>query len=145
MARLSVPTHAPDGYKAIMGLDGYLKENLDAELLDFVKLRASQINGCGFCVDLHSTDLEKMGVPTRKIYALSTWREAGFFTDRERAALALTEEVTLIPSGVDDTTWNHAAAVFSEKELSDLIIAIGTINLWNRIGVATHLAPPPLN
>lgn len=144
MSRPSIKQHAPEGYQAVSALDQYVRQNLDPVLLDFVKLRASQLNGCAFCVDMHAVDLEKSGVPARKIYAASAWRETSFFTDRERAALALTEQVTFVASGVDDDTWQEAAAVFSERELSDLILAIGTINLWNRIGVSTHLTPPPL-
>src|SRR5690625_253797 len=144
MTRLAINRHAPEGYQAVAQLDAYVRRNLDPELLDLVKLRASQLNGCAFCVDLHATDLEKLGVPTRKIYAVSAWRETTFFTGAERAALALTEQVTHLPGGVDDATWQAAAEVFAERELADLVLAIGTINLWNRIGVATHLAPPPL-
>lgn len=144
MSRLIVKQHAPEGYQAVAALDQYVQQNLDHVLLDFVKLRASQLNGCAFCVDMHATELEKSGVPTRKIYAVTAWRETGFFTERERAALALTERVTFIASGVDDDTWQEATEVFSERELSDLILAIGTINLLNRIGVSTHVTPPPL-
>lgn len=144
MSRLNISRHAPEGYQAVTALDSYVRENLDHALLDLLKLRASQLNGCAFCVDMHATDLEKSGVPTRKIYAMSAWRETSFFTDQERAALALTEQITFIASGVDDAIWQEAATVFSERELSDLVLAIGTINLWNRIGVSTHLAPPPL-
>lgn len=144
MSRLNISQHAPEGYQAVAALDSYVRQNLDHVLLDFVKLRASQLNGCAFCVDMHATDLEKSGVPTRKIYAVSAWRETSYFTDQERAALALTEQITLIASGVDDAAWQQATGVFSERELSDLVLAIGTINLWNRIGVSTHLAPPPL-
>lgn len=144
MTRLAINKHAPEGYKAIAQLDGYVRRNLDHELLDLVKLRASQINGCAFCIDLHATDLERQGVPTRKIYAVNAWKETNFFTATERAALALTDQITRITGGVDDDTWQVAAAVFPERELSDLVLAIGTINLWNRIGISTHLAPPAL-
>lgn len=144
MSRLAINQHAPEGYQAVAALDGYVRRHLDHVLLDLVKLRASQLNGCAFCVDLHATDLEKAGVPTRKVYAVSAWRETSFFTEPERAALALTEQITLIASGVDEQTWQAAAQTFSERELADLVLAIGTINLWNRIGVSTHLAPPPL-
>ncbi|HIW63762.1 MAG TPA: carboxymuconolactone decarboxylase family protein [Candidatus Stackebrandtia excrementipullorum] len=142
MSRLVVKQHSPDGYRAAAALDAYLQENIDHEVLDLVRLRASQLNGCAFCVDMHSLSLERAGVPTRKIYAVGAWREASAFTERERAALALTEQVTFIASGVDDDTWRSAAHVFSKRELSDLILAIGTINLWNRIGVSTHMSPP---
>lgn len=145
MQRLAVNRHAPEGYQAVAALDGYVRRNLDHVLLDLVKLRASQLNGCAFCVDLHATDLEKAGVPTRKIFAVSVWRETSLFNETERAALALTEQITRIADGVDDPTWQAAAAVFTERQLADLVLAIGTINLWNRIGVSTHLAPPPLD
>lgn len=145
MARLAINKLAPEGYKAIVALDQYALRHLDHVLLDLVKLRASQLNGCAYCVDLHATDLEKASVATRKIYAVSAWRETSFFTEVERAALALTEQITHIGGGVDDEVWQEAARVFSERELADLVLAIGTINLWNRIGVATHLAPAPLD
>ena len=144
MTRLAINHHAPEGYRATLQLDAYVRRHLDPELLDLVKLRASQLNGCAFCVDMHSTDLEQLGVATRKIYAVSAWSETGFFTAPERAALALTEQITHLAGGVDEPTWQAAAAAFSERELSDLVLAIGMINLQNRIGVSTRLAPPPL-
>lgn len=144
MSRLAINTLAPEGYRAVSALDEYVRRNLDHVLVDLVKLRASQLNGCAYCVDLHATDLERVGVPTRKVYAVATWRETDFFTESERAALALTEQITLIASGVDDDAWQRAAQIFSERELADLVLAIGTINLWNRIGVSTHMTPPPL-
>lgn len=144
MSRLAIREHAPEGYRAVAALDAYVRAHLDHVLLDLVNLRASQLNGCAFCVDRHATDLEVAGVPTRKIYAVSAWRETEYFTERERAALALAERVTHISGGVDEETWDAAAAIFSEREVSDLIIAIGTINLLNRMGVSTRLGPPPL-
>lgn len=144
MTRLAINHHAPEGYRATLQLDAYVRRHLDPELLDLVKLRASQLNGCAFCVDMHATDLEQLGVAPRKIYAVGVWGETGFFTDRERAALALTEQVTHLVGGVDEPTWQAAAAAFSERELSDLLLAIGTINLQNRIGVSTRMSPPPL-
>lgn len=144
MTRLIIPRHAPEGFQAVLALNHYLAEQLDHELLGVVKLRASQMNKCAYCVDMHATDLERIGVPTRKIYAVSAWRETTFFSSAERAALALAEEVTALVDGVDEATWAQAAQEFTEKELSDLILAIGFINLTNRMGVSTHLAPPPL-
>ncbi|MEV7228072.1 carboxymuconolactone decarboxylase family protein [Polymorphospora sp. NPDC051019] len=144
MARLNISQHAPQGFQAVAALDRYVRENLDDILFDLVKLRASQLNGCAYCVDMHATDLEKLGQPTRRIYAVSAWRDTGFFTERERAALALTEAITLIATGVDDEVWDEAARLFPERELSDLVLAIGTINVWNRICVSTLTAPPPL-
>lgn len=144
MSRLDVHQHAPEGYRAVAALDAYVARHLDRVLLDLVKLRASQLNGCAYCVDLHAADLEKAGVASRTLHGVAVWRETPFFTDRERAALALTEQVTLLPAGVDDATWDAAARAFPERELADLVLAIGTINLWNRIAVPTRLAPPPL-
>ncbi|MFB6392350.1 carboxymuconolactone decarboxylase family protein [Polymorphospora lycopeni] len=144
MARLNISQHAPQGFQAVADLDRYVRENLDDILFDLVKLRASQLNGCAYCVDMHATDLEKLGQPTRRIYAVSAWRDTGFFTERERAALALTEAITLIATGLDDEVWDEAARLFPERELSDLVLAIGTINVWNRICVSTLTAPPPL-
>jgi len=144
MQRLDIAHHAPEGYRAVMALEKYLHQNIETSLLDLVKLRASQINGCAFCVDMHATDLAAHGMPQRKIFGVSAWRETTFFTETERAALALAEEITTIATGVSDAVWAAAAAVFNERELSDLVLAVGTINLWNRIGVSTHLSPPPL-
>lgn len=144
MTRLAINTHSPEGYRAVAALDTYLTRSLDPVLLDLVKLRASQLNGCAYCVDMHSIALEGHRVPSRKIHAVSTWRETSFFTPTERVALALTERITRITDGVEDGLWGEAVAIFTERELADLVLAIGTINLWNRIGVATRLSPPPL-
>ncbi|SES05779.1 alkylhydroperoxidase AhpD family core domain-containing protein [Propionibacterium cyclohexanicum] len=146
MSRLAINKQSPEGYKAVGAFEAYVQKNVDHVLLDLVKLRASQLNGCAFCVDMHSSDLQKNGVPVRKIFAVAAWKEAPFFSDKERAALALTEEVTLVSEqGVTDQTWDEASKYFSDKELSDLVLAIAAINVWNRIGVSTHLAPPPLD
>ena len=142
MSRLDIARHAAEAYRAVADLDAVATRELDPELVDLVKLRASQINGCAFCVDMHSTDLGARGTGARKIAAVAVWREAPFFSERERAALALTEEITLLPAGVDDATWDAAAAVYSERELSLLVLAIGTINIWNRIAVPTRMTPP---
>ena len=144
MSRLAIHEHAPEGYRTVAALDRYVREHLDRVVLDLVKLRASQINGCAYCIAMHAADLEAAGVPTAKIHALPAWRETAYFSPAERAALALTEQVTRIDGGVDDATWAEAAGTFSERELADLVLAIGLMNLWNRIGVSTHLSPPPL-
>jgi len=144
MIRLPIANVAREGYRALMSLDGYVTENLDTVLLNVVKLRCSQINGCAFCIDLEATALHEAQVPTRKVSAISAWRETSFFTDRERAALALAEEMTLLHGGVPDEVWNAAAEVFPERELADLVLAIVTINALNRIGVTTRMSPPHL-
>lgn len=144
MNRINFHRDAPEALTAIRALDTYVKSKIEHELIAYLKLRASQLNGCGYCVDYHATALIDAGVPTRKVMALSVWRDTDFFTAREQAVLELTEEVTFIEGGVSDETWNRAASHFTAAELGDLIVAIGLINTWNRIGVATHMTPPPL-
>ncbi|MBJ8338215.1 carboxymuconolactone decarboxylase family protein [Antrihabitans sp. YC3-6] len=123
----------------------YGQKEVESDLIELIKLRASQLNGCAFCVDMHSVDMQKKGTPDRKIFAVSAWKEATFFDDRERLTLELTEAVTHIGAGgVDDDLWARANKEFGDKGLSDMILAIATINVWNRIAVATHQAPPPL-
>jgi AhpD family alkylhydroperoxidase len=136
---------SPDGYKIVNALDDYCGNSLDPMLKDLISLRASLMNGCTFCVDMHSVDLQNAGMPIRKIYSVTTWRESSFFSDVERMALELTEAITDIGGGVTDELWNKASTVFNEQELGDIILAIGTINIWNRIGVSTRMQPPPLN
>lgn len=129
---------APDGYKAMAGLQRYVTEcGLEHSLLELVKLRASQINGCAFCLDMHTKDARAMGETEQRLYLLSAWREAPFYTDRERAALAWTEAVTLVAeTGVPDEVYEEARQQFSEKELMDLTWAVVVINGWNRIAVS---------
>jgi AhpD family alkylhydroperoxidase len=136
---------SPDGYKIVNALDDYCGNSLDPMLKDLISLRASLMNGCTFCVDMHSVDLQNAGMPIRKIYSVTTWRESSFFSDVERMALELTEAITDIGGGVTDELWDKASTVFNEQELGDIILAIGTINIWNRIGVSTRMQPPPLN
>jgi len=143
-ARTSIGKSAREGYRKVVELDAYVTENIDFELVNLVYLRASFINGCNYCVDAHSTDLIKGGVPVRKVFAVSTWEESTLFSDRERVAFELTDAVTHISTGVNDDLWQRGSAEFGEKGLGDLILAIGTINLWNRIAIPTHLPVPPL-
>ncbi len=116
------------------------ESGLDARLYELVKIRASQLNGCAFCLDMHTRDARKLGEDQRRLDILSAWHEApGFFSPRERAALALSESVTQIGAGgVPDSVWNEAAAQFNEAELVPLLMAIATINVWNRLAVSTH-------
>jgi AhpD family alkylhydroperoxidase len=136
---------SPDGYKIVNALDDYCGNSLDPMLKDLISLRASLMNGCTYCVDMRSVDLQNAGMPIRKIYSVTTWRESSFFSDVERMALELTEAITDIGGGVTDELWDKASTVFNEQELGDIILAIGTINIWNRIGVSTRMQPPPLN
>ncbi|MEU7820774.1 carboxymuconolactone decarboxylase family protein [Catellatospora sp. NPDC049133] len=140
--RMNLGELAPEGYRAVLGLEKYLAKSLDARLLDLVKLRASLLNGCAYCIDLHGTDLVKQGADLREVLAVGAWWEFPGFDARERAALALTDAVTKLGErGVSDEVWDTARAAFTDKEVADLILAIGTINLWNRIGVTTRMHP----
>jgi AhpD family alkylhydroperoxidase len=144
MPRIQISDHAPEGYRKVSTLDAYVESVVEPVLLNLVKLRASQINGCTYCVDLHSVDLAAL-VGERKVYSVTTWRESEWFDARERAALDLTESITRIDHGVSDEVWDGASAVFDEKELADLVLAIGTINIWNRIAIPTRMLPPALS
>jgi AhpD family alkylhydroperoxidase len=132
---------APEAYQHLHALDHYLKESgLDPVVWELVKIRASQINGCAFCVDMHSFSGHHAGESLERLFAVAAWREAPFFTDAERAALALTEAATVIEHGhVADEIWNGAAAHYDDDQLAALVLAIGLINLWNRIGVTTQM------
>jgi AhpD family alkylhydroperoxidase len=115
---------------------------LEPELLELVRIRASQINGCAFCLDLHTSDARARGETEQRIYTLNAWRETPFFTERERAALALTEAVTLVHDGrVPDAVYAEAAGVFDENQIAALIWAATVINAYNRIAIATRMVP----
>jgi AhpD family alkylhydroperoxidase len=134
---------APDIYDAILALAQVAaKAGLDKQLLELVKIRASQINGCAFCVQYHILHAERIGVPADKINLVVVWREAPQFSGRERAALAWTEALTDIRGGVSDEVYAEASAEFSEKELLYLTSAVSVINVWNRYGVAYRWTPP---
>lgn len=143
--RIQISAHSPEGYRKVNSLDAYVTSNLDAELVNFIYLRASLINGCTYCVDAHSVDLVEGGTDPRRVYSVRTWRESSFYSERERAAFQLTEQLTVLgDGGVDDATWAGAAAVFTERELSDIVLAVATINVWNRIAIGTRMPTPPL-
>lgn len=141
--RLPLAKLAPEFYKAMIGVDAAARKGLDPILVDLIKIRASQINHCAFCIHMHTTDARKAGETEERINLLSAWEEAaGFFTEKERAALALTEAVTVLTDGfVPDEVYERAAPHFEEAELAQVIALIATINTWNRIGVTTRLAP----
>ncbi|MDO3702029.1 carboxymuconolactone decarboxylase family protein [Micromonospora sp. C28SCA-DRY-2] len=143
MQRINVAEVAPQAYQAVLGLEKYARANVERTVYHLVKLRASMLNGCAFCVDMHSRDALAEGESSRRLFAVATWREAPFFDERERTALALTDAVTRLgEDGVPDEVWDAAAKVWSEKELADLLIAIATINVWNRIAVPSRTQPP---
>ncbi|AXF03836.1 MULTISPECIES: carboxymuconolactone decarboxylase family protein [Paraburkholderia] len=142
--RIDYAKASPEGYKAFGGVYVTLQNSgLSKELVDLVYLRVSQINGCAFCIDMHTRDLVKRGVTVNKLALVSVWREAGeAFSDRERVALAWAEAVTRVAeTRVPDTDYEAAAAEFSDKELADLTYAIGLMNAFNRLGVAFRTPP----
>jgi AhpD family alkylhydroperoxidase len=142
-ARFNYAKAAPGAFKAILGLGQYLHESgLEESLLLLVDLRASQINGCAYCIDMHWKDLRAIGESEQRLYALDAWRESPFYTDRERAALEWTEALTLITEGhVADEVYERVRPHFNEKELSDLSLAVVTINGWNRMNIAARTVP----
>lgn len=143
MSRINMAAVAPEAYQAVLGLEKYVRTNLDHTVLELVKLRASMLNGCAFCVDMHSREALAAGESSRRLFAVAAWREAPFFTERERTALALTDAVTRLGEhGVPDEVWDDAAKQWSERELVDLVLAIATINVWNRIAVSTRMPLP---
>ncbi|GKQ40904.1 carboxymuconolactone decarboxylase family protein [Streptomyces sp. A012304] len=141
--RLQLAEHAPEVYKAMVRLDAAARKGLDPKLLELVKIRASQINHCAFCVDMHSKDALAAGESVERIIQLSAWEESEhFYTGKELAALGLTEAVTVLTDGfVPDEVYERAAKHFEEAELAQLISAIAVINAWNRIGVTCRMAP----
>ncbi|HEY9103030.1 carboxymuconolactone decarboxylase family protein [Chitinimonas sp.] len=142
-SRIDFYTASPEALKALIALEGSVnKLGLEPELLDLIKLRASQINGCAFCVDMHTTDARKKGVGERRLSGLTVWRETPFYTPRERAALAWTEAVTLISqTHAPDEDYTAMLGEFSEKEIVDLTLAITTINSWNRMAISFRKMP----
>ncbi len=136
--RIEYTKVVPEGYRAMLGVERYVRQcGLESSLLELVRLRASQINGCAFCVDMHTKDARTAGESEQRLYAVAVWHEAPFFTERERAALGWTEAVTLLPtSRVPDDVYAQARQHFSEKELADLTLAIVAINGWNRLAVS---------
>ncbi|WP_338523445.1 carboxymuconolactone decarboxylase family protein [Pseudomonas batumici] len=141
--RVDFYTASPDALKAMLALESAVsKLPLEKSLLELVKLRSSQINGCAFCIDMHTTDARKLGETERRLYCLSAWRETPFFTPRERAAMAWTEALTeLSRTHASDEDYALLSAEFSPKEMVDLTLAINTINSWNRLAVGFRKLP----
>jgi AhpD family alkylhydroperoxidase len=142
-SRIKWPQVAPDAAKAQFAVEAYVrKSGLEHGLLDLVKLRASQLNRCAYCIDMHWKDLRAAGETEQRLYGLDAWREAPYYTPRERAALEWTEAVTLLNEGfVPDPVYETARAEFGERELVDLTMAIVAINSWNRLSVAFRSEP----
>ncbi|WP_343304078.1 carboxymuconolactone decarboxylase family protein [Chitinophaga niabensis] len=140
--RIRIKEVEPAIYKAMMALENYMATTKIEKLhKDLIKVRASQINGCTYCMDIHSREARQHGETEQRLYVLTNWRETDLFSEEEQAILAMTEEVTLLPQGVSDETYERAAKLFDEQYLAQLIMAIITINAWNRIGVSTHMIP----
>lgn len=138
--RFDYPNAAPGTFKAMLGLERYLRScDLEEQLLHLIKMRASQMNGCAYCLDMHSKDLRAGGESEHRIYLLGAWREASCYTDRERAALEWTEALTNVTDGhVPDDVHARVREQFDEREISDLSLAVVTINGWNRLQIASR-------
>ena len=141
--RINFPKVAPEAYMAMRGLEAYLRQcGLEKPLLELVKTRASQLNGCAYCIDMHTKDARAHGETEQRLYALSAWRETPFFSERERAALAWTEAVTLVADApIEPEDYEDAREFFDEKSLVDLTLAIVAINGWNRLSIAFATVP----
>ena len=134
---------APGIYDAMMGLERYLRAcGLEPGLVHLIKLRASQLNGCAYCLDMHWKDLRALGETEQRLYSLDAWRECPYYTPRERAALAWTEAVTRVSEGhVADAVYDEVRTHFDDKALADLTLAVATINAWNRLAIAARTTP----
>jgi AhpD family alkylhydroperoxidase len=141
--RINLRETEPEAVKVLAGIDKYLQtSNLNPIHKELIKIRASQINGCSYCVDLHTRDARKLGETEQRICLLSVWKETDLFSEEERSILALTEEITLISQGgVSEETYQCAAQLFDANYLGQLIMAIIGINAWNRVGVSTGMRP----
>ena len=141
--RINIGKAAPGVYQAMMGLGNYLHQSgLELSLIDLIALRASQINGCAYCIDMHWKDLRAAGENEQRLYGLDAWRESPYYTDRERAALAWAEAVTHVAEGnVPDQVYEEVRPHFNEKELADLTLAVASINAWNRLNIALRTVP----
>ncbi|WP_029272388.1 carboxymuconolactone decarboxylase family protein [Flavobacterium sp. KJJ] len=138
--RITLPTVAPEAYQALMNLEKYISTtSLTPIHKELIKIRASQINGCAFCISMHTADARKHGISEQRIYLLSAWRESDVYSEEEKAILALTEQVTLISNHVSDEVYQNAANLFDEKYLAEILLAIITINAWNRMAITTGM------
>ncbi len=138
--RINISELEPEAYKAMLGLEKYIASTaLNPIHKELIKIRASQINGCAHCINMHTQDARKMGETEQRIYLLNAWRETDLYTEEEQAILALTEEVTLIANHVSDETYQRAARLFNEHYLAQILMMIITINAWNRIAISTKM------
>ncbi|MDH1880989.1 carboxymuconolactone decarboxylase family protein [Empedobacter sp. GD03797] len=140
-SRLNIQKLEPKAYEAMYGLENFLANSeLDKLHLELIKIRASQINGCAFCINMHTKDAMKLGETNQRIFLLNAWRETTLFTEEERVILAMTEEITNISQhGLSEETYQKALTLFSENYIAIIVIAITTINAWNRIAISSHM------
>ena len=140
-SRLNIQKLEPKAYEAMYGLENYLANSeLDKLHLELIKIRTSQINGCAFCINMHTKDAMKLGETNQRIFLLNAWRETILFTEEERVILAMTEEITNISQhGLSEETYQKALTLFSENYIAIIILAITTINAWNRIAISSHM------
>ncbi len=138
--RIQIDEAEPLAYKAIFGLEDYMKQSgLSKVHYELIKIRASQLNGCAFCIDMHTKEALKNGESKQRLFLLDAWKTAGLFSEEEKVILQITEEVTLIHrNGLSDETYQKAIALFDEHYFSQIIMAIATINVWNRIAISTY-------
>ena len=138
--RFDVHKLEPQAYKVLLEMEKYLSNcGLDKIQLELIKIRASQINQCAYCLEMHTADALKYGETQRRIFALSAWKESPLFDEKEKALLAMTEEITLISNdGLTEKTYQNATGHFSENEIAQIVLQIGQINFWNRIAVSSH-------
>lgn len=147
MKRINIKELERNTYKAMQNMESYVRNIQVPELLrEIIKIRASQINGCAYCIDMHTQEALSLGETDRRIFAISAWKESPLFTDEEKAVLQLTEEVTLISKdGVSDDTYNNVLKIYGERILAQIIMQIIMINSWNRIAVSTHQVFEPVS
>lgn len=138
--RIDIQKIEPKAYAAMLALESYLQNaSLSKTHLELIKIRASQINGCAFCINMHTIDALKMGETQQRIFLLNAWRETNLFTEEEKVILSITEEITLISkNGLSDKTYEEAKRLFEENYIAQVIMAIVTINAWNRIAISTN-------
>lgn len=139
--RVNILQTQPEAYKAMMGLERYIAStSLTPTHKELIKIRASQINGCAYCINMHTRDARKLGETEQRIYLLNAWRETTLYTPEEEAILAMTEEITLIQHHLSQATYDNAKKLFDETYIAQIIMMIATINAWNRIAIATEMA-----
>jgi len=138
--RIDIQKVEPNAYKGMLALENYLANTKLLKIhLELIKIRASQINGCAFCINMHTSDALKQGESPQRIFLLNAWRETKLFSEEERSILAITEEITLInQKGLTDETYKNALTLFDENYVAQIIMAVVTINAWNRIAISTH-------